>query len=268
MRTITFLFSILMFLTIRISAQTYLSDGFEQGLNNWIVSGQDWDTTSAMYRTGGHCATDSKTGNYGPNENASLTLKGTIDLSKSTSPVLTFWHKYDMYPAYDACYVEISTDRGFNWSTLKYYVNTNSSWVLEQIDLSSYVKDTIKIRFRLYSNSDAGYGDGWYIDDVNISDLNSFVKDEIIPSKFALSQNYPNPFNPSTTIEYSIPHRQHVSLKIYDVLGEELETLVNGIEDAGNKSVQWNAKVFPSGVYFYRLQAGSFTQTKKLVLMK
>lgn len=88
------------------------------------------------------------------------------------------------------------------------------------------------------------------------------------PNKFALDQNYPNPFNPSTTIKYSIPKMSFVTIKIYDVLGREVQTLINEQKSAGNYSAVFNANNFPSGIYFYRIQAGDFVQTKKMVLLK
>jgi flagellar hook assembly protein FlgD len=89
------------------------------------------------------------------------------------------------------------------------------------------------------------------------------------PLKFRLNQNYPNPFNPSTKIEYQIPLREgFVSLKVYDLLGREVATLVNEQKPAGTYTQQWNATSLPSGVYFYRLQAGAFTETKKLILLR
>ena len=83
-----------------------------------------------------------------------------------------------------------------------------------------------------------------------------------------MSQNYPNPFNPSTMIRYSLPHRSHVSLTVYNTLGQQVAILVNADIDAGYHEVQFNAGHLASGVYFYRLQAGSYTETRKLVLMR
>jgi hypothetical protein len=82
------------------------------------------------------------------------------------------------------------------------------------------------------------------------------------------SQNYPNPFNPATVINYQLASAGKVSLKVYDLLGREVATLVNGMKAAGNYSATLNAGNLPSGVYFYRLQTGSFNSTKKLVLLK
>jgi len=89
-----------------------------------------------------------------------------------------------------------------------------------------------------------------------------------LPTKFSLSQNYPNPFNPTTTINYSVPKSGHVSLKVYDLLGREATALVNENKSVGNYTVQFNASKLVSGVYFYRMQAGDFVQTKKLLLIK
>ena len=85
---------------------------------------------------------------------------------------------------------------------------------------------------------------------------------------YALSQNYPNPFNPSTTIKYQIPNDGMVSLKIYDITGQEVKTLVNQVQTMGRYEANFDASNLSSGVYFYRLQSGSFTQTMKMLLLK
>ena len=95
------------------------------------------------------------------------------------------------------------------------------------------------------------------------------VEDEnIFPLVFSLEQNYPNPFNPSTKIKWQSPTSIWQSLKIYDVLGNEVATLVNEFRSAGNYEINFNASNIPSGVYFYRLQSGSFTETKKMLMIK
>jgi hypothetical protein len=88
------------------------------------------------------------------------------------------------------------------------------------------------------------------------------------PTTFALKQNYPNPFNPTTTIEYALPHTANVTLKVFNMLGQEVKTLTNGVESTGIHSVQFNAKNLTSGVYFYRLQTGSFSQVNRMLLLK
>ena len=106
-------------------------------------------------------------------------------------------------------------------------------------------------------------------------DLNGEVKyssiEEFSPSKpgtFGLSQNYPNPFNPKTLIQYQIPMNSHVELKVFDLLGREVVTLVDQVKDAGKYSVDFNATNLTSGLYFYRIKAGNFTQTLRMMVVK
>jgi hypothetical protein len=111
--------------------------------------------------------------------------------------------------------------------------------------------DSARMRFRSITT-------GLSVDDANISR----------PYVITLKQNYPNPFNPSTTIRYELPRAAHVTLTVYDVLGRQLATLVNGTEEPGYKSVEFNGSNLASGLYFYRLTAGSFVQTKNLLLLR
>ncbi|MDR3626442.1 MAG: T9SS type A sorting domain-containing protein [Ignavibacteriaceae bacterium] len=89
-----------------------------------------------------------------------------------------------------------------------------------------------------------------------------------VPKTFTLSQNYPNPFNPSTTINYSLPDESRVTIKVYNVLGKEVETLINEEKNAGNYKVEFKNCNLPSGVYFYKMQAGNYLEIKKLMLLK
>jgi hypothetical protein len=89
-----------------------------------------------------------------------------------------------------------------------------------------------------------------------------------VPQDFMLLQNYPNPFNPSTTIKYELPRASQVTLSVYDILGREVSVLVNERKDAGVYEVKFDGANYASGVYFYRLQAGDFVQSKRLLLLK
>jgi hypothetical protein len=115
----------------------------------------------------------------------------------------------------------------------------------------------------------------------NVSDYSETVEatilsidsEGLIPEVFALQQNYPNPFNPITQIKYDLPENSFVNIIIYDMLGRQVRTLVNQTQDAGFKSVLWNAidsfgSPVSAGVYLYQIQAGEFVQTKKMVLLK
>jgi len=102
---------------------------------------------------------------------------------------------------------------------------------------------------------------GEVITSINDDEINNDLK-------FILHQNYPNPFNPSTNIEYAIIDREYVTLKVYDVIGKEVVTLVNEEKPAGSFNIEFNASNLASGVYYYQLRSGEFMESKKMILMK
>ena len=109
------------------------------------------------------------------------------------------------------------------------------------------------------------------VKEVQVSDVGGNLmatKLELIPTQFALHQNYPNPFNPETKISFDLPQDVEVSLTIYNISGQKVVELVKGQLKAGHHTVSWDGAGVSSGVYFYRLSAGSFTATRKMVLMK
>jgi len=104
-------------------------------------------------------------------------------------------------------------------------------------------------------------------------DVNGEYYNGIVPSMYNLHQNYPNPFNPATIIKYSLPEHNHVNITLYDLLGRQVKILVSESQDAGIKSVQWDATddqglPVSAGVYFYQIKAGEFVQTRKMVVLK
>jgi len=108
---------------------------------------------------------------------------------------------------------------------------------------------------------------------VNASAAVLSINGELLPEVFALHQNYPNPFNPVTTLRYDLPENGHVNITIYDMLGRQVKTLINQTQDAGYRSVIWDAtndygKPVSAGIYLYQIQAGEYMQTKKMVLLK
>jgi hypothetical protein len=127
-----------------------------------------------------------------------------------------------------------------------------------------------------YSYTDANLTSGSYayrlkqIDNDGSTEYSQIIEQEIkvIPSVFYLGQNYPNPFNPSTIIAYQLPVGSNVTLKVYDILGKEIATLVNETKEAGSFEVKFDASKLSNGLYLYTLHAGNFTATKKLLLMK
>jgi photosystem II stability/assembly factor-like uncharacterized protein len=146
-----------------------------------------------------------------------------------------------------------STNEGANW------VSFNSGLPAVQIYDMKYKENAGMLLV-------ATHGRGCWLFDVNaalgIGGITS------LPKEYRLNQNYPNPFNPSTTISYELPAGSQVSLKIYDILGNFITQLVNAHQNAGVYKVDWSASNYPSGVYFYKLQSGSFVDTKKMVLLK
>jgi hypothetical protein len=146
------------------------SDNFDRGLGNWLVNGQDWALTTSTARSGGYSVSDSPSGKYSANSEAILTLAGSVDLSESISPVLTFWHKVDVPDANDVLYIEVSNDGGNTWTSIIFSSYTFSTWRYVQINLDDYKTSTVKVRFRLRADGNATAGDGWYIDDVEIKE--------------------------------------------------------------------------------------------------
>jgi hypothetical protein len=102
----------------------------------------------------------------------------------------------------------------------------------------------------------------------NSLSVTSIKNENKLPKSFSLAQNFPNPFNPSTVIEYSIPKEEFVSIKVYNILGKEITTLVNEKKSAGNYEIRFDAGSLPNGVYLYKLIAGNFVETRKMILIK
>jgi hypothetical protein len=150
------------------------------------------------------------------------------------------------------------------------------TWSLYDIDESRLSAD-----FRGLTYTPAGYaaytgpGPGWQFADVkSISsieyiDAETSVKDNPkVVANYRLSQNYPNPFNPTTSIDYELLKSEHVTFKVFNVLGEEAATLVNSVQSAGVHRIQFNGENLNGGVYFYQLKAGNFSETRRMVLLK
>ncbi len=261
-------------------------------LSNWTSAG-GWATTASKYTSAPFSFTDSPGGNYLANTNAILTINNNINLNGFIGATLEFQAQWDIEADWDYGQVLISTNNGSSWAPLEgmytnpgigsfqpsgepLYDGTQLTWVKESIDLTSYLGQQIKLRFVLKSD---GYvaADGWYVDDINIIAF-EFVSTGTEPitevvKNYSLEQNYPNPFNPSTKISWQSPVDSWQTLKIYDVLGNEVATLVDEYKPSGKYEVEFSAKGgdaydLPSGVYFYTLQAGNYLNTKKMILLK
>jgi hypothetical protein len=129
----------------------------------------------------------------------------------------------------------------------------------------SIIPDTFNLKFELGMSGHVC----WTVPVIlNVGPVVEVAQKGTMPTAYALTQNYPNPFNPSTTIKFELPKTSHVTLTVYDILGRQVSALVNERRDAGVHEVKFEAAGLASGVYFYRIQAGEFVATKKLLLMK
>ena len=117
----------------------------------------------------------------------------------------------------------------------------------------------------ILEHEDAGMMTHWVVVDqpIGIQEPN-----QPNPSHFTLYNNFPNPFNPTTTIEFSIPQTEFVTVKVYNIAGHEITTLINDELSIGNHSIQWNGSHQPSGVYIVQIESSGFVQTRKMVLLK
>ena len=295
-------------------APAYITLDFENGLYFWETGGVNnkWNINSVSSHGGLFSLTDSPIGGYSNNADSWAGLKQGLDLTSAISPQLSFWHRYSLW-VYDSCFVEISTDKKDSWERLlPGFGGSQSEWTQMNFPLDFYVGcSDFKFRFHFISDS-LGTSDGWYIDDVKIDlKLTSVPEEPIsIPDYFALYQNYPNPFNPTTRIQFRVPSLEfrepsyttqekavdgspfmvhspiHTTLKIYNVLGQKVRTLVDEEKLPGIYQVIWDGKDekgkdVASGIYLYQLTVRQahrpeqsrgttegHTLTKKMLLLK
>jgi hypothetical protein len=165
------------------------------------------------------------------------------------------------------CKIFSSGDFDLNgWSSVFLSYDTGNVWYGKGQGLGNNTVYSLAID-EYYIYAAAGWNPSVYRRDLwEITDINKLTK--INSDKFSLSQNYPNPFNPSTNIKYQLANTKYVTLKIFDILGKEIATLVNEKQSPGTYEVSWEGSAYPSGVYFYKLISGDFTETKKMLMIK
>ncbi|MBW7888725.1 MAG: T9SS type A sorting domain-containing protein [Bacteroidetes bacterium] len=147
--------------------------------------------------------------------------------------------------------------------------NLTSNFAQEMFMAESDTKGNVYVSgYFGYTDGNSSQNFAAWINDPGIIESVKRLKTSTVPEKFTLEQNYPNPFNPATTIRYSVPSMQKIELKVYDLLGREVQTLVNELQSQGNYEVRFDASTLASGIYIYRLQSGSFVTTKKMMLIK
>ncbi|MFN3560442.1 MAG: M14 family zinc carboxypeptidase [Chloroherpetonaceae bacterium] len=258
-------------------------------------SGGTWGSTTASAFVGTQSWTDSPNGNYLANASNYNVMQPVINLSDTAiRKVYLSYHArwLTIEPNWDWCQVYVSTNNGGTWQWLRAprmkagsgqgrqtsgqfgYDGTQEAWVKEMIDISAFKGSAqTRIRFGLLADGSI-QGDGFYYDNLKVDVLSASqlsIQTSIgNPRQYSLEQNYPNPFNPNTTIAYQLPSISHVRLELFDVLGRKVATLVDARQGAGTHLHLLNAAQYSlsSGVYFYRLSAGEFVQTRKLILIK
>ena len=146
--------------------------------------------------------------------------------------------------------------------------SADTLWTRHAVSLENFVGQNIFIAWREKVSDNYNMGSAIGLDIVDVQGMITGLTNNGIPAKYELSQNYPNPFNPTTTIKYAIPRPGFVSLKVYDVLGKEVVSLVNQEMATGYYSIDFDGSNLGSGVYFYRIESAGFVQTKKMLLIK
>lgn len=274
---------------------TLFTEGFEvntvpggpwTAYDNNSNSGRDYwgdkSTSSGARVHGGSwsawCADNGRTGTtYDNNMNSYMAHNG-VTTTGYTNVQVKFWMWYRTSNSSD--YVSFQYLNGSTWTEFTGGRWSGSGagsqvWAQHTFTVPTAAGTNVRFRWIFFSNS-SGTSEGAYVDDIEVTGQPSSSApgtiavgtSEAIPAEFALLQNYPNPFNPATTIRYDLPEESFVSLKVYNALGQEVATLVEGMESAGYRSVEFNAAILPSGAYFYRLTAGSYTNVRKFLLMK
>ncbi|HIN96270.1 MAG TPA: T9SS type A sorting domain-containing protein, partial [Candidatus Marinimicrobia bacterium] len=250
------------------------ADMINPGMGYWVRANQDGDITLSSSDVS---AKSIEMLNY-------LSDANTLELSNGTHSTTLYFGKevaeehrnsYSLPPTFS----QMAFDVRFN-GDMKYTVDTGEIEVINTADNLTISYDVI---------IDAGEHMNWVITSENgeeymltgsgsveiSSPVNGLTlsRKSMIPIVFALYQNYPNPFNPITSLRYDLPKQAQVTLTIYDLIGREVTQLINTTQEAGYRSVQWDAtnmhgKPVSAGIYFYQIRAGEFVQTKKMVLLK
>ncbi|MDX9856686.1 MAG: PKD domain-containing protein [candidate division Zixibacteria bacterium] len=247
-------------------------DTFESGMGNYTDGGSDMSRyTRGTYAWEGRCAADIQ-------DNSGTASSFYHTTTRNVSGYLDM--EVEFY--FIAVSMEVGEDfwvqyyNGSAWQTVATFARgthfNNGTFynVVVPIPRSTYNYPTnARLRFVCDASNDA---DDVYIDNIEWRGMGSAgamakVEPEL-PERFSLAQNYPNPFNPTTTIEFSLPVSSDITLKVYNIMGQEVAELADGRFEAGHHSVEWDASRKASGVYFYRITTDAFTATKKMILLK
>ncbi len=279
---------------------TIFSEGFEVN----TVPGGPWTATDQNSTTGldywgdqssgarihsgtwsAYCADNSNVAGqtYDKNMNAYMQHSG-VNITGYTGVQVSFWIWYLTSNSSDYCSFQYYN--GSSWvefSGGRYSGSGSGSQVWGQKTFTVPGAAGTNFRFRwIFFSNNSGQTEGAYIDDIAVTGvaaapgapISGPVTDDGLPTHYALEQNYPNPFNPSTTIRYQLPEASRVTIKVFNVVGQEVATLVDDVQSAGVRGVEFNASNIASGVYHFRITAtgtesgASFTSVRKMIVLK
>ncbi|MEZ5359993.1 MAG: PKD domain-containing protein [Candidatus Zixiibacteriota bacterium] len=253
---------------------TITYDDFESGFGNYTDGGGD----CALYIYGTYAWEGNNAADIQDNSGTASSFYHTVGYNVSAYSEM----EVDFY--FVAISMESGEDfwvqyyNGSTWQTVASFAQgvdfSNNTFYHAVVTISSgsyNFPTNARLRFMCDASGNA---DDVYIDNIEwrgqggTSSLNALASNPGIPDKFALNQNYPNPFNPVTTIKFSVPAATDVSIDVFNILGQRVATVAEGFYEPGEYKVTWDGAAQASGVYFYRIQAGQFTETKKMVLLK
>jgi len=281
--------------TITFGIGTLFADDFENTDSLWNYTGpsSSWHITANNYHSGSHSMYCGEEGSWTYNNSIINSRVSTKELYVLRGTELTFWHWYDIADNNDKVQIQYSTDLGANWTLIAPEEGYTGVWnyapydsiftgehkVWQQQHIKLFLEDTVLISWLFFSNS-SGNAEGYYFDDVEISlssGMTGVEEEEESPIiseySYYLQRAFPNPVVNRTMINYSIGNEEFVSLKIYDISGREISTLINTRQTAGNYRVEWDGRdnigsLVSSGTYFYRLSAGGFSAGEKLTIVR
>jgi len=258
--------------TFPIAATAQLDD-FEGPIGPWIFTG-DWGLTNQFSHSVQHSIEDSPGSQYPSNSDTWAQWGQALDLSDFTQAQLVFWEMHLLEENQDWGRLEVSADNG-PWQTLFQISGAAPAWNQREIALDDFCAgacQNLRFRFRVTTDSLQSLF-GWFIDDLAVSvdiivPVQNAASSAQIPGEYALGPIYPNPFNPQTTIRFDLPQNGSVKLQIFNTAGQLVRTLADGDYQAGSHSVGFDGSGMSSGVYLCWMQAGTFREVQKLVLLR